>query len=105
MATGMTSPQVANAGLRDSSAEATEIFQQSRAGLVAACPPSNLSAKPGAYEMNLIFDADGKEVARGLNELHDVRPEVTACIRQHRTPIQIAASGARSRARVAFTIP
>jgi hypothetical protein len=56
--------------------------------------------------VNYTFDADGKQLARGLSDVAGAsRPDVTICVGAEIKPITVAPPGARTYVEVPFTLP
>lgn len=87
-------------------AEASRSLEQARGDLVARCVPPG-SATSAKLTFNLAFDAQGREVARGISD--DRRapaPEVAGCLR--RLPmgsLRVSAPGTHVGVRVAMQLP
>jgi hypothetical protein len=58
------------------------------------------------YVFNITFDAEGRQLARGLAEDRAAaRPDVTTCLGAELTPLAIPAPGAVVQVEVPFSLP
>lgn len=87
--------------------EATRSLEAARAGLAARCPPDRARTTPGRFTFNVVFDASGREIARGIAEDRRARaPEVAACLRALPLgALQVSPPGASVGVRVALSLP
>lgn len=89
--------------------EASLGLEAARPELVARCVPPGRPADQASsrFTFNVTFDADGREIARGISEDRSARsPEVASCLR--RLPLgalRVSAPGANVGVRLAFSLP
>ncbi len=89
--------------------EASRSLEDARVELVERCVPKDRhGSESGAkYTFNVTFDANGREIARGINEDRRARaPEIASCLR--RMPLgtlQVPAPGASVGVRVGIELP
>ena len=81
-----------------------------RAELVGTCwgPSVRRNREPASvkYRFNFSFDAQGRQIARGISENREaVRPDVTQCILEHLEAIQIPPVGRNTRVEADFELP
>jgi hypothetical protein len=91
-------------------AEVTRWLEQSRSELIERCVPANrlVHGEPGAaFTFNVTFDANGREIARGISEDRKLRaPEVASCLRKlPMGSLRVTAPGATVGVRVAMHLP
>ncbi|AUX45071.1 hypothetical protein SOCE26_065520 [Sorangium cellulosum] len=89
---------------------AAEALEAHRAALMQRCYTPAIAAQPERpvvkYVFNITFDAQGRQVARGVIEDRETaRPEVTACLGTALPPLSIPPPGARVRVDVPFSLP
>lgn len=108
---GATAPQGAPSVSRDEIArQAARALDAHRPALVERCYRPAIAAQPEPravrYVFNITFDAQGRQIARGLIEDRETaRPEVTACLVGALPPVEIAPPGANVRVDVPFSLP
>ncbi|WP_437685987.1 hypothetical protein [Sorangium sp. So ce176] len=72
----------------------------------ASAPPAQPEPRAVRYVFNITFDAQGRQIARGIIEDRETaRPEVTACLVGALPPVEIAPPGANVRVDVPFSLP
>ena len=104
-------PQPAPSVPRDEVArQAARALDAHRPALIERCYKPAVAAQPGPrgvrYVFNLTFDAQGRQIARGIIEDHEAsRPEVTACLVAALPPVAVAPPGANVRVDVPFSLP
>jgi hypothetical protein len=91
-------------------AEVTRKLEESRSELIERCVPASrlVHGAPGAsFTFNVTFDANGREIARGIGEDRRARaPEVASCLRKLPLgSLRVAAPGATVGVRVAMHLP
>ncbi|WP_437670017.1 hypothetical protein [Sorangium sp. So ce131] len=89
---------------------AVEALEAHRAALTQRCYTPAMAAQPDRpvvkYIFNITFDAQGRQIARGVIEDRETaRPEVTACLATALPPLSIPPPGARVRVDVPFSLP
>ncbi|WP_437284877.1 hypothetical protein [Sorangium sp. So ce406] len=108
---GATAPPRAPSVPRDEIArQAARALDAHRPAIVARCYEPAIAAQPEPravkYVFNITFDAQGRQIARGLIEDRETaRPEVTACLVGALPPVEIAPPGANVRVDVPFSLP
>ncbi|WP_437954976.1 hypothetical protein WME76_25885 [Sorangium sp. So ce119] len=90
--------------------QAARALDAHRPAIVARCYEPAIAAQPEPravkYVFNITFDAQGRQIARGLIEDRETaRPEVTACLVGALPPVEIAPPGANVRVDVPFSLP
>ncbi|WP_438022797.1 hypothetical protein [Sorangium sp. So ce233] len=108
---GAAAPQRAPRVPRDEIArQAARALDAHRPALVERCYKPAIAAQPEPravkYVFNITFDAQGRQIARGLIEDRETaRPEVTACLVGALPPVEIAPPGVNVRVDVPFSLP
>ncbi|WP_437989626.1 hypothetical protein [Sorangium sp. So ce145] len=90
--------------------QAARALEAHRPALIERCYKPAVAAQPAPrgvkYVFNLTFDAQGRQLARGIIEDREAsRPEVTACLVDALPPVAVAPPGANVRVDVPFSLP
>ncbi|WP_437477454.1 hypothetical protein WME75_28345 [Sorangium sp. So ce1014] len=90
--------------------QAARALDAHRPALVERCYRPAIAAQPAPrgvkYVFNLTFDAQGRQIARGILEDRETsRPEITACLVTALPPVAVAPPGASVRVDVPFSLP
>ncbi|WP_437720985.1 hypothetical protein [Sorangium sp. So ce861] len=90
--------------------QAARALDARRPALVERCYRPAIAAQPAPrevkYVFNLTFDAQGRQIARGIIEDREAsRPDVTACLVTALPPIAVEPPGASVRVDVPFSLP
>ncbi|AUX34741.1 MULTISPECIES: hypothetical protein [Sorangium] len=108
---GAPAPQRAPAVPREEvERQAARALDARRPALVERCYKPAIAARPAPrevkYVFNLTFDAQGRQIARGIIEDRETsRPDVTACLVAALPPIAVEPPGASVRVDVPFSLP
>ncbi|XXX73065.1 hypothetical protein WMF30_35990 [Sorangium sp. So ce134] len=90
--------------------QAARALDAHRPALVERCYKPAIAAQPAPrevkYVFSLTFDAQGRQLARGVIEDRETsRPEVTACLVAALPPVAVEPPGASVRVDVPFSLP
>ncbi|WP_437708226.1 hypothetical protein WMF45_29600 [Sorangium sp. So ce448] len=90
--------------------QAARALEAHRPALIERCYKPAIAAQPAPrgvkYVFNLTFDAQGRQLARGIIEDREAsRPEVTACLVDALPSVAVAPPGANVRVDVPFSLP
>ncbi|WP_437332252.1 hypothetical protein [Sorangium sp. So ce394] len=90
--------------------QAARALEARRPALVERCYKPAIAARPAPrevkYVFNLTFDAQGRQIARGIIEDREAsRPDVTACLATALPPVAVEPPGASVRVDVPFSLP
>ncbi|AGP38795.1 hypothetical protein [Sorangium cellulosum] len=90
--------------------QAARALDARRPALVERCYKPAIAAQPAPrevkYVFNLTFDAQGRQIARGIIEDREAsRPDVTACLATALPPVAVEPPGASVRVDVPFSLP
>ncbi|WP_437596181.1 hypothetical protein WMF28_26735 [Sorangium sp. So ce590] len=90
--------------------QAARALDAHRPALVERCYRPAIAAQPAPrgvkYVFDLTFDAQGRQIARGILEDRETsRPEITACLVTALPPVAVAPPGASVRVDVPFSLP
>ncbi|WP_437644127.1 hypothetical protein [Sorangium sp. So ce362] len=90
--------------------QAARALDAHRPALVERCYRPAIAAHPAPrgvkYVFDLTFDAQGRQIARGILEDRETsRPEITACLVTALPPVAVAPPGASVRVDVPFSLP
>ncbi|WP_437567037.1 hypothetical protein [Sorangium sp. So ce542] len=90
--------------------QAARALDARRPALVERCYKPAIAAQPAPrevkYVFNLTFDAQGRQIARGIIEDREAsRPDVTACLVTALPPVAVEPPGANVRVDVPFSLP
>ncbi|WP_437964353.1 hypothetical protein WMF04_32155 [Sorangium sp. So ce260] len=108
---GAPAPQRAPSVPREEVArQAARALDAHRPALVERCYRPAVAAQPAPrevkYVFNLTFDAQGRQIARGVIEDRETsRPEVTTCLLAALPPVAVAPTGSSVRVDVPFSLP
>jgi hypothetical protein len=93
--------------LGDPSKSASAALAAYQPGLRMACWPTDAGElPPSRWSVDLSFDANGQQLARGFSEERGAsNPEVTKCVQRLLPPLRIAAPGQTVRVEVPFALP
>ncbi|WP_437911713.1 hypothetical protein WME73_29525 [Sorangium sp. So ce302] len=90
--------------------QAARALEAHRPALIERCYKPAVAAQPAPrgvkYVFNLTFDAQGRQLARGIIEHREASsPEVTACVAAALPAVAVAPPGANVRVDVPFSLP
>jgi hypothetical protein len=90
--------------------QAAKALEAEREELVKACWEPAVKASPeppkAKYIYNVSFDADGKEIARGVSETREMsRSDVAQCLRDRPLSLRIPPPGVNVGVDVTFILP
>ncbi|WP_437293240.1 hypothetical protein [Sorangium sp. So ce426] len=103
-------PPAPSAARGEVATQAARALEAHRPALIERCYKPAVAAQPAPrgvkYVFNLTFDAQGRQLARGIIEDREAsRPEVTACLVDALPPVAVAPPGANVRVDVPFSLP
>jgi hypothetical protein len=90
--------------------QAEAALAQHRKSLTDQCLAPSLARKPDPpvvkYVFNVTFDAEGKQIARGVSEDREAaRPEVTACVSEKLPTLTVPPPGQTVRVEIPLSLP
>jgi hypothetical protein len=90
--------------------QAEAAVAQHRKSLTDQCLAPSLARKPDPpvvkYVFNVTFDAEGKQIARGVSEDREAaRPEVTACVSEKLPTLTVPPPGQTVRVEIPLSLP
>jgi hypothetical protein len=88
-------------------ADTLAAIDKQRAMLVESCwkPSTDGGAAPATYEIDIAFDASGRQVGRGFSGRHGANSALTQCLYLRSPPLVIPSRGVPTHAHVSFTLP